>query len=234
MAPHPTLDTPAGKRGRGRPAVGRDTPLTLEPILDAAQRILDTDGLEALSMRRLAADLGVTARALYNHVPSKPDLLEHLIQRVWESAVADMDKAPTDLFEWLIDVNVRFRRAWIDNIELANLSAAVAIADDAFFHSNQLATLVSEATGFRDPVMAYYVGLTFTMGSVSLRANRKVSSAYFGRDPDEVLDQARRRLDAEGASAEVRGVTEARFDAGDDALFEQSLRTILTSLLDGS
>lgn len=227
--PHPTTTE---KRRRGRPALGRDTPLELETILDAAQAIIDADGLEALSMRRLATDLGVTPRALYNHVPSKPELLQRLIERVWATAVTDIDRSPTDLFEWLIAVNLRMRRAWIENIELANLATAVAEADDTFFTTNQLAAIVSEATGFRDPVMAYYVGLTFTMGSVSLRANRKVASAYFGRDPDEVLARARRRLDAEDASANVRGVTEARFDEGDDELFERSLRAILTPLLD--
>src|SRR5205814_1595470 len=41
----------------------------------AALRIIDADGLEGLSMRKLAAELGVRAASLYRHVPGKDDLL---------------------------------------------------------------------------------------------------------------------------------------------------------------
>ena len=224
----PTL--PAIRRGPGRPALGRDTPLTLDPILDAAERIIHAEGLEGLNMRRLAADLGVTSRALYNHVPSKRDLLQRLIERVWQSTVEGIAPRSNDMIEWIIAANLRIREVWIANIHLFNLATAVADADENFISSNQLATMACAAAGFADVPQAYYASLTFTMGSVSLRANRTVSSTYFGRDPDQVLDDARRQLDAADAPADLRGVTEARFDAGDDELFERTLRAFLTSL----
>jgi AcrR family transcriptional regulator len=59
------LDAPDKKRA----------PLSRERILKAALRIADEEGLEALSMRRLAADLDATPMALYNHVPNKDALL---------------------------------------------------------------------------------------------------------------------------------------------------------------
>lgn len=57
--------------------------LTREAVLDAAVAIADSDGLPALTMRRLGADLGVEAMSLYNHVAKKEDLLRGIVDRVW-------------------------------------------------------------------------------------------------------------------------------------------------------
>jgi AcrR family transcriptional regulator len=48
-------------------------------ILEAALELVDTEGLEALSMRRLGAVLGVEAMSLYHHIPSKAELLDGLV-----------------------------------------------------------------------------------------------------------------------------------------------------------
>jgi TetR/AcrR family transcriptional regulator, tetracycline repressor protein len=64
--------------------VGRSAraPLTLDAIVDAALMVIDEQGLERLSMRRLGARLGVEAMTLYHHVPSKDALLDRLVERV--------------------------------------------------------------------------------------------------------------------------------------------------------
>ena len=58
------------------------SPLTRDQIVAAALRLVDADGLSALSMRRLGADLGVEAMALYRHVNGREDLLEAMIEDV--------------------------------------------------------------------------------------------------------------------------------------------------------
>jgi AcrR family transcriptional regulator len=50
--------------------------LSVEQIADAAVRIADADGLEALSMQRIATELGYSTMSIYNHIPSKDLLLE--------------------------------------------------------------------------------------------------------------------------------------------------------------
>ncbi len=60
----------------------RRTPLSRETILDAAIAILDTHGIDGLSMRRLGAALGVEAMSLYNHIPSKTALLDGIHERI--------------------------------------------------------------------------------------------------------------------------------------------------------
>ena len=59
-------------------------PLTRGAIVRAALRFLDREGAEALSMRRLSADLGAGAMSLYNHVVNKDDLLDAVVQLLWQ------------------------------------------------------------------------------------------------------------------------------------------------------
>ena len=51
-------------------------------MLRAAVALVDDRGVEALSMRNLAAELGVEAMSLYNHVPSKDALLDGIVETV--------------------------------------------------------------------------------------------------------------------------------------------------------
>lgn len=67
-----------GARSQAPPRV----PLTREGIVDAALRVLDRDGLEALSMRRVGEELGTGAASLYWHVRNKEELLQLLFERV--------------------------------------------------------------------------------------------------------------------------------------------------------
>lgn len=57
-------------------------PLTKERVLRAAVGLADRGGIESLSMRKLAQDLGVEAMSLYNHVRDKEDILDGIIDVV--------------------------------------------------------------------------------------------------------------------------------------------------------
>jgi AcrR family transcriptional regulator len=62
-----------------------DTPrpgLTRDRIVAAAIRCADREGMERLSMRALAGDLGVEAMSLYNHVRNKEDLIDGMVEAV--------------------------------------------------------------------------------------------------------------------------------------------------------
>lgn len=61
---------------------GGHAKLSRDGIVDAALALVDEDGLEALSMRRLAARLGVEAMSLYNHIDGKAALLDALVERL--------------------------------------------------------------------------------------------------------------------------------------------------------
>jgi AcrR family transcriptional regulator len=56
--------------------------LTRDRVIDAALRIMDAEGVEAVTMRRVAREVGVEAMSLYNHVTDKEDLLDGICGRV--------------------------------------------------------------------------------------------------------------------------------------------------------
>jgi TetR/AcrR family transcriptional regulator, tetracycline repressor protein len=73
----------AGARRPGRPRTG-ERHLDRTAILEAGLRIVDRDGIEALTMRRLAAALGVNPMSIYHHVPGgKAAVLSGLIEQVF-------------------------------------------------------------------------------------------------------------------------------------------------------
>ncbi|MCW6010987.1 TetR/AcrR family transcriptional regulator C-terminal domain-containing protein [Micromonospora sp. CPCC 205371] len=76
VAGAPPATAPRRVRDDGRP-ISRDS------IVSAAIRIADAEGLDALSMRRVAADIGIPTMSLYRYVPSKEDLLLRMVDAVF-------------------------------------------------------------------------------------------------------------------------------------------------------
>jgi len=64
------------------PAGPRRVPLNRERVLRAAIAVADSEGIRALTMRRLGHELGVEAMSLYNHVRNKDDVLDGIVDLV--------------------------------------------------------------------------------------------------------------------------------------------------------
>ncbi|MEV3988574.1 helix-turn-helix domain-containing protein [Streptomyces sp. NPDC049837] len=83
--------------GRRKSRRGR---LSRELVLATALALVDREGLSALSMRRLAAELGVEAMALYRYAAGKDALLDGLVEAVFtellDTLAAPSDAAPSD------------------------------------------------------------------------------------------------------------------------------------------
>jgi TetR/AcrR family tetracycline transcriptional repressor len=80
-------------------ADGRDTstgrmPLSRPRIIDAALRYVDVHGLDALSMHRLGAELGVKAMSLYKHVKDKDDILNGIVELLWSTFEREFEPGP--------------------------------------------------------------------------------------------------------------------------------------------
>ena len=105
-----------------RPSRGPKPTLTLDRIVEAAIRVADTEGLEGLSMRRVAAELGTGTMSLYRYVPGKGELLDLMLDRVqrpsenpadlgddgWRTALEALARATLALYRrhpWLLQVN---------------------------------------------------------------------------------------------------------------------------------
>ena len=78
-------------RRPGRPRAERPV-LTRPAILEAALALVDEEGMEALSMRRLAARLRVDAMSIYHHLPNKAAIVSGLVEAVF----ATMPPTPAD------------------------------------------------------------------------------------------------------------------------------------------
>jgi TetR/AcrR family transcriptional regulator, tetracycline repressor protein len=84
MTPTPTNED--GERPR----------LSKVAVVDRALKLADAEGLDALTIRKLAQDLGVTPMALYWHFRSKDELLDGLAERVW----SEIDVRVEDSLPW--------------------------------------------------------------------------------------------------------------------------------------
>lgn len=94
------LPPPPWERPAKRTSSPARVPLSRDRIIDAAFTVLDRDGFDRLSMRQVAAELGVAVSALYAHVRDKDELLELMHNRVF----ADLPIPPPDPERWIEQV----------------------------------------------------------------------------------------------------------------------------------
>ena len=144
--------------------------LSTERVVDAALRMADEGGLEALSLRRLAAALGVTPMALYRHVRNKNHLLDLMADRLLEQ----LDLAPADLPAW----QARLRRlaasllAVLEAHPAAPLLLSRPFASPAALRVSEalLAILDSAGFGLQDSVRLTQVITGMVLGPAIHRA----------------------------------------------------------------
>ncbi len=142
--------------------------LSAEGIFRAALRLVDAEGLDALTMRRLAADMGVATMSLYGHVPTKEDLLLGVVNMV--TAEIELPDPRTPPWDALRIVTREFRRVALGHPNLVPL-----IVRQPPTGSQGLLTLEAALDALRraglDPSMtakAYRLTASFAIGFVSL------------------------------------------------------------------
>jgi AcrR family transcriptional regulator len=111
VAQHADIPPPPWQRLPERPARRRRDPISRDAIVTTAIRLLDADGLDALSMRRIADELGTGAASLYWHVGSKDGLLDLVFDKIIGEGLASIpDPLPGSWREQLKEV-ARAQRA---------------------------------------------------------------------------------------------------------------------------
>ncbi|PKQ15263.1 MAG: tetracycline repressor protein class H [Actinobacteria bacterium HGW-Actinobacteria-7] len=102
----------------------RSAPLTKTEIFSAALALIDAEGIDALSMRRLARELGVEAMSLYHHVPNKEALLDGVVEL---ALTAQTPAGPPPGGDWRATVSgavCGFRRALVAHPNVLPLMVA--------------------------------------------------------------------------------------------------------------
>ena len=138
--------------------------LTRERILEAALALVDREGAAALSMRRLASEVGVTPMSLYNHVRGRDELLDGLSEvmvrpiapRFGDSpreamarflhGIRDVARAHPEAFRLVGMRPLHTPAAFIPVEALLGALRALGFEDDDAVHAYR--TLVSYARGF--------------------------------------------------------------------------------------
>ncbi len=167
----PGLDLLWGRRERGRR--GPKPGLSVDAIVDAAVRVADAEGLEAVSMARVAKELGFTTMSLYRYLGSKDELL----QLMWnasaqgvESLVLDGDGWRDRLRQWtLIQREMMDRHPWITQMPMA---APPLAPNSLTFVERGLETL--DGTGLPDADKIRVIGL---LSSYALSEGRMAHDA---------------------------------------------------------
>jgi TetR/AcrR family tetracycline transcriptional repressor len=77
-APEPPWRSTPRRHGTPRPQLSR------EVVVDAALQVLDAEGGEALTMRRVADQIGVSASSLYGYVDNKEELVQLVLDRIFQ------------------------------------------------------------------------------------------------------------------------------------------------------
>src|SRR5688500_12487661 len=96
---------------RDQPEKKPRMPLSVSAIADAAIAIADGDGIEAVSMQRVAADLGFTKMSLYRHVSNKSELLSIMIDTA-AGEPPDLSEVPGDWRAKLEEFVRRLAEVW--------------------------------------------------------------------------------------------------------------------------
>ncbi|NRQ38527.1 TetR/AcrR family transcriptional regulator [Nonomuraea sp. NN258] len=102
--------SPQTRSGRGRPPK-----VSLDKIVAAALAVADRDGLDAMTMDRLAASLGVGTMTLYTHVPGKAELVDLMVDAAWQELDLTRSGSWRDQIEHYARQNVTLhgRHPWL-------------------------------------------------------------------------------------------------------------------------
>jgi AcrR family transcriptional regulator len=160
--------TPAARRG---PSRGGKQPITVDAIIGAAFGIVQREGYEALTMRRVATELETGSSSLYAHVVNKEDLDELLIGRL----CAEIELPSPDPAQWrqqIISVCAQLRDQYLryPGISRAAFAAAPANLDTLRVSEGMLAILL--AAGIAPQTAAWAIdSLTLYVNSYSLEVS---------------------------------------------------------------
>lgn len=196
-ASEPGNDRPAAGGGSAETAAdgGMRPRLTREKVLRAALEFVDANGLAALSMQKLGAELGVQGMSLYSHVENKDALLDGIV----EAMTAETEPPPADGTGWRDAL--RHLAAGIRALILRHPAAAPLLVSRQVMTTRQL----QQVDGYRGLLMRQ--GFTedravevlrtlygYALGFALVEANL-VAGGQRGPWPDDELSRMRRVTD---------------------------------------
>jgi AcrR family transcriptional regulator len=183
----------------------RREPLNRDRIVRTALRIMDEEGLEAVSMRRIGRELGVEAMSLYNHVQDKEDILGSICE-----AVLSEFRIP-DAEGWSEGVRLaarEYRRLLLAHPTVITLMTErkrpFTTADSLRAYEFALEVFRTAGLSEADSVKAFHVFGGYILGFVTMELGLMV-----GGPEDEAHAQAHQEMARLLASADLPRMREA-------------------------
>ncbi|MGW3264377.1 TetR/AcrR family transcriptional regulator C-terminal domain-containing protein [Streptomyces sp. NPDC001056] len=233
--PRPAAAGRQGGRAEAPSAPSAPSALTLGRIVTAAVAVADAEGLAAVSMRRVAAELGVATMSLYRHVTDKDDLLTRMMDMVIAEHPLPAE-APED---WRVAIELACRRLWDRFRRHPWLAPALSVTRPQMVISAlpysewMLSVLHSRGVDLHTAFTAHLMLLNYARGiAVNLESERE-AEAYSGLDSEQWMDtQEPEFLEilATGRFPALTRLATAGYDLDLDALFEFGLQRLLDGL----
>jgi AcrR family transcriptional regulator len=147
--------------------------LSRERIVQAARAILDRDGYERITIRGIAAELGVAPMSLYRHVRDKDDLLDEIVDRMF----ADQWRPRSTRVNWrtwLVEVSERFREFLVTQPAALHVYLQhPVVSPTALDRMAEILDVLQDAgADAREADRAYAALHTYTIGFAALEAAR--------------------------------------------------------------
>ena len=176
----------------GRPRLSKRT------VSERALKLADADGLDALTIRKLAQHLGVTPMALYWHFRSKEDLLEGVAEQLWGELDVNVDPAAPwwAQLQGLMESLVRVLRA---HSSAARLLSEHEKRNEAALRATEITLEILRSAGF-DPQHASAIARTALWTGITLVMS---DPGYHPEVPADERAELQRRLLLERAMLPV-------------------------------
>lgn len=143
--------------------------LSREDVVAAALELSDAQGADAVTLRSLAAALGVKAPSLYTHVRSKADLLDALGDRILDEVLADLTppQTTTDWRDWMLGAAGRLRTVLLQHTDGARIVAGARKSlRRADFSELAVTVLIGAGVSLREARLYVLAVERFTVGYV--------------------------------------------------------------------
>jgi AcrR family transcriptional regulator len=163
--------TVGGRRSRRTRRLSRDE------VTTAALAVAERGELDALTMRSLAEELGVTAMELYSHVANKDDILDEIIDQVLEREAMPLPRYPREWKTWTLEAAERLRAVLTRYPALLDRYCRRPVGVPAALRRMEASLEVLRRAGFDDDacLAAYTTIQTYTLGFTALEIAREVS-----------------------------------------------------------
>ncbi len=161
----------ASKRARGprNQTQGESSPLSRDAVLARALDIINREGVERLTIRRLAVALGVSPMAIYRHVANKADLLDGVLDLLMREANVTAH-GEEDWLDWLCETFLRMRVTLLaQSGALALIMSRSSLGPQALGVMEEvLAKLAERGIAPREAARVFHHLMIYTLGSVAM------------------------------------------------------------------